>query len=183
MYLDRRDNMAWEETGQGPKPKYTYWITDDGLTLINGWARMGLSDKQIANNMNINVSTLYEWKNRYPDIDEAVRKGKEIVDFEVENALLKRAMGYEVEETKTYMKDDGKGGKTRHVERTSKHLPSDATSMIFWLKNRQPDRWNDRKQVEHSGGMTNNVSMFQDISTDELKALAKDKDETDENEE
>lgn len=81
------------------------------------------------------------------------------------------------------MKDDGKGGKTRHVERTSKHLPSDATSMIFWLKNRQPDRWNDRKQVEHSGSMTNNVSMFQDISTDELKALAKDKDETNKDEE
>lgn len=169
--------MAYEDTGRGPKPKVDYWLTDDGKTLLTGWARGGLSNAQIAKNMNIHESTFYAWKAEHEDISEAIKKGKEVIDFEVENALLKRAMGYEVEETKTYMKDDGKGGKTRHVEKTSKHLPSDATSMIFWLKNRQPDRWNDRKQVEHSGSMTNNVNMFQDISTEELKALAKRKED------
>ena len=90
-------------------------------------------------------------------------------------------MGYEAEETKTYMKDDGNGKKTKHVEKVTKHLPSDATSMIFWLKNRQPERWNDRRQVEHSGGVNNtNVNMFKDISTEELKALAKSKEDEEE---
>lgn len=165
----------------GPKPKYLYWLTDDGKTLLTGWARQGLSNAQLAKNMGIHEGTFYEWKHQHPEIYEAIQKGKDVVDFEVENALLKRAMGYETEETKTYMKDDGNGKKTKHVEKVKKHLPSDATSMIFWLKNRQPERWNDRRQVEHSGGVNNtNVNMFKDISTEELKALAKSKEDEEE---
>lgn len=156
----------------GPKGVYRDWITPERLKIIEGWARDGLSNKQIAKNIGIHVSTLYEWRNDFPELNDAIKKGKEVIDREVENALLKRALGHEIEETKTYMTDDGKGGKTKRVEKIKKQIPSDATSMIFWLKNRKPDEWNDRRQVEHSGEMTTNVNMFKDLTTEELRALA-----------
>ena len=157
----------------GRKGVYREWISDEGLTIVKGWAMDGLSNKQIAHNMGIDESTFYEWQNKFSQFSEAVKEGKAVIDRQVENALLKRALGYEVEESKTYMKDDGTGRKIKHVEKTNKHISSDATSMIFWLKNRKPNEWNDRRQVEHSGGLDNtNVNTFKDISTEELKRLA-----------
>ena len=82
--------------------KYQYWLTDDGRTLLQGWARDGLIDEQIAEKCGITRSTLSEWKKKYPDISNALKKGKEIVDREVENALLKKAKGYNVEIKKTF---------------------------------------------------------------------------------
>ena len=98
------------------KGKYEYWRTTDGLILLQGWARDGLKDEQIAHNCGITVKTLYDWKNRYSDICDALKKGKEIVDYEVENALLKRAK------------------------------QGDVTAQIFWLKNRRPEKWRDKVQ-------------------------------------
>ena len=74
--------------------KYQYWLTKDGLTLLTAWARDGLTDEQIANNIGITPSTLYAWKGKFSEISEALKKGKEIVDIEVENSRLKRAKGY-----------------------------------------------------------------------------------------
>jgi transposase-like protein len=82
------------------KGKYERWITKEGLALIEGWARDGLTDEQIANNMGIKRQTLYDWKKRYPDISDTLKKGKEVVDYQVENALLKRALGYTFTEKK-----------------------------------------------------------------------------------
>ncbi|TWT04615.1 helix-turn-helix domain-containing protein [Planomicrobium sp. CPCC 101079] len=84
------------------KGKYLEWITEEGLTLLNGWARDGLTDEQIAHNIGISRSTLNEWKKKYPDISDTLKKGKEVVDRQVENALLKRALGYDYEEV-TYI--------------------------------------------------------------------------------
>lgn len=158
-------------TNSGPKPKVDYWLTEDGKTLLTGWARQGLSNAQLAKNMGVSEGCFYRWKAENNEIYEAIQKGKEVVDFEVENALLKRAMGYTAEETKTYMKDDGTGKQTKHIEKANKHIASDATSMIFWLKNRQPERWNDRKQVEHSGNIDSNISMFDNVSTEDLQNI------------
>lgn len=77
------------------KGKYINWITDEGKTKIQGWARDGLTDEQISKNIGISASTLYDWKNKHPEISEALKKGKEVVDREVENSLFKRATGYE----------------------------------------------------------------------------------------
>ncbi|MDN9837833.1 helix-turn-helix domain-containing protein, partial [Clostridioides difficile] len=71
--------------------KYEYWITEEGLIKIEGWARDGLTDEQIAFNIGINVKTLYDWKKKYSNICNALKKGKEVIDRQVENALLKRA--------------------------------------------------------------------------------------------
>lgn len=68
--------------------------TEEGLLQLEAWARNGLTDEQIAANMGIAPKTLYRWKERYPQIMQSLKRGKAIVDIQVENALLKRALGY-----------------------------------------------------------------------------------------
>lgn len=125
------------------KGKYEKWLTAEGLIILEGWARDGLTDEQIANNMRINVATLYRWKEKYCEICEALKKGKDVVDNEVENALLKRALGYSYKEIKT--KDDGD---KIEVTETIKEVVPDVTAQIYWLKNRRPDKWRDKQKEE-----------------------------------
>ena len=83
--------------------KYEYWLTSEGLLKLEAWARNGLTDEQIAGNAGIAVSTLYEWKKTYVEISEALKRGKAVVDIQVENALLKRALGYSYTEKRLRM--------------------------------------------------------------------------------
>lgn len=80
--------------------KYEEWITPEGLLKVEGWARDGLIDEQIAHNMGIAYSTLRDWRDKFPALSAALKRGKEVVDREVENALLKRALGYKYNEDK-----------------------------------------------------------------------------------
>jgi len=128
------------------KGKYQEWLTPDGITRLEAWARDGLTDEQLAAKIGITATTLYDWKNKFPVISEALKRGKEVVDVEVENALLKRAMGYDYTETRTETADDGTV-KTIVMQKT---MPPDTTAQIFWLKNRRPAVWRDKQQVEHS---------------------------------
>lgn len=82
------------------KGKYQEWLQPEGLLKIEGWARDGLTEEQIAANMGIGYSTLQTWKTKYQDIQDTLKKGKEIIDRKVENALLKRALGYSYTEDK-----------------------------------------------------------------------------------
>ncbi len=142
--------------------KYAKWLEEDNLTLLAGWARDGLTDEQIADNIGVGTSTLYEWKSKYPEISEALKKGKEIVDREVENALLKKAKGYTVELKKTfkvkrveYDPDTGKKLCEREELVTGydeAHIPADTTAQIFWLKNRRPDVWREKQPAQSTQG-------------------------------
>ncbi|MCI8915639.1 MAG: transposase [Oscillospiraceae bacterium] len=127
--------------------KFEYWLTEDGLTLVAGWAREGLTDEQLAEKIGIAASTLYDWKNKYSEFSEALKKGKEIVDIQVENALLKRALGYDFQEERVE-RSDKDGVK---VIQTLKHIPPDTTAQIFWLKNRRPDKWRSKPAAEQNG--------------------------------
>ena len=146
------------------KGKYQDWLEPEGLLKLEGWARDGLVDEQIAQNIGIVASTLYEWKKQYPEISEALKKGKEVVDRQVENALLKRALGYKYEEIKTEETEEGK-----KVTVTTKEVVPDTTAQIFWLKNRKPEQWRDKQQIEHSGEIRNNP--YESLTTEELKKL------------
>ena len=147
--------------------KYEEWITPEGLLKIEGWARDGLTDEQIAKNIGINTSTIYDWKNKFSDFSKALKRGKEVVDREVENALLKRALGYKYTESKTVRSEkDGE-----RVEVTIKEVAPDVTAQIFWLKNRKPEQWRDKQDVHVEGNVNN---PFTGLSTEELKKLAKD---------
>ena len=128
------------------KGKYEYWLTPEGLLKIEGWARDGLTDEQIAQNMGVNKATLYRWKEKYCDICDSLKRGKDVVDRQVENALLKRALGYEYEEIKE--KFEGNVMTERTV--TKKEAVPDVTAQIFWLKNRKREVWADRQNIEIS---------------------------------
>lgn len=100
--MSKKANSARVGDRKMAKGKYQEWIAEEGLLLIEGWARDGLTDEQIAHNMGIGVRTLYVWKDKYVQILQALKRGKEVVDRQVENALLKRALGYDFEEV-TYI--------------------------------------------------------------------------------
>lgn len=103
------------------KGKYQKWLEPESLILLEGWARDGLTDEQIAHNVGINKATLYDWMKKYPDISDSLKKGKEVVDVQVENALLDNA------------------------------LNGNITAQIFWLKNRRPDKWRDKVHEDNNG--------------------------------
>lgn len=119
--------------------QYTRWITPDGLTVLRGWAREGRTDEEIAKRIGVDPSSLYNWKRRFPQLKEALQKGKAVIDFEVEEALIKSALGYEyTEKVITKQGDD-----EPVVKFITKHAPPNPTALIFWLKNRKPGTWRD----------------------------------------
>lgn len=107
------------------KGKFEYWLTDVGRRRIKGWATDGLTLEQVATNMGISLSTLCEWRNKYPEISESLKEGKDDVDRQVENALFKAA------------------------------IEGNTTAQIFWLKNRKRLEWRDKQEIEHSGEVSN----------------------------
>ena len=136
---------------KGAKGKYHEWLKPDGLLLLEGWARDGLTNEQIAAKIGINPDTLYDWKNRFPDISEALKRSREIVDREVENALLRSALGahYTVKKPiklKKTMRDGTKMIEEEHIEYVDEDvfIPPQNVAQIFWLKNRRPKDWRDR---------------------------------------
>lgn len=131
--------------------KYQAWLTPDGLARLEQWAREGLTDEQIAHNIGINPGTLYDWQNRFPQISEALKRGKAPVDIAVENALLKRALGYDYEETVTEVVEMPDGSKREHIKKTTKQVVPDVTAQIYWLNNRRPDRWRNKAVADNSG--------------------------------
>jgi hypothetical protein len=136
------------------KGKYEYWLTPEGLLKIEGWARDGLTDEQIAINIGIGYSTLQTWKSKYQDIQDTLKRGKEVVDRQVENALLKRALGYTYEEI-TY-----EGGV--ETKRVVKEVVPDTTAQIFWLKNRKREAWADRQNIELSQPIDDSLKEMED---------------------
>lgn len=131
------------------KPKYVEWLEPEGLIMIEGWARDGLSEKQIAYNMGIGLSTFKVWKNKYVAIMASLKKGKMVVDREVENALHKSATGYFVEEVETYIEKVGDKEKKK-IKKTKRWIPANTASQIYWLKNRKPEVWRERREDEQS---------------------------------
>lgn len=261
------------------KGKYEYWLTPDGLLRLEAYARDGLTDEQIAKNIGISRETLYQWKQKYSDISDTLKRGKEVVDIAVENALLKRAMGYSYTEvtreriidtgqkqrhggeselteqewefavkyfggrccycgaqvdklTKDHIKPLNDGGKlTRRnvipccgscnsskkdnemiswyqsqefyseyrlqkiydyvqflmdigipdhemgklvvTKEVLKEVQPDTTAQIFWLKNRRPEQWRDKQNVELSG-QVDTGNPYAALTTEELKKLIHD---------
>ena len=154
--------------------RYAEWLTEDGLLRIKGWARDGLTEKQIAHNIGINVKTLWDWKTKYGPICNALKEGKAPVDIEVENALLKRALGYQYEETVTEVEelptgkidDHGKPimKQVKHIRKILKFALPDTTAQIFWLKNRRPDKWRDKPaEIEDTGTMEKLDQMLSEV--------------------
>lgn len=142
--------------------KIDEWLQPDKLILLEGWARDGLTNEQIANNIGINVKTLYDWKNKESNISNSLKRGKEVVDFEVENALLKKALGYTITLHKQKVTKDGD---VVDIEEEM-HVPPDTTAQIFWLKNRKKQDWRDKVEVE-KGESIQKIEIINDLPKDE----------------
>lgn len=104
---------------------------------------LGYTDKQLADFFNVSEQTINAWKTKHPKFLESIKRGKEIADIEVVESLYKRALGIEYEEVE--LKTDGKAKSKRVVK---KFIPPDTTAQIFWLKNRQPQKWRDKQIPE-----------------------------------
>lgn len=121
------------------KSKVDKWRTKEGLLKLSGWAMDGLVDEQIARNCGISRSTLNEWRKKYPDISDTLKRAREVADREVENALYKSAIGYKETVKKVFKVND------ELVEREVEiYYPPNVTAQIFWLKNRKKDVWKDK---------------------------------------
>lgn len=148
------------------KAKYEEWLEPEGLLKIEAWARDGLTDEQIAHNMGITRKTLCEWKAKYSDICDTLKRGKDVVDIQVENALLKRALGYKYKEV---TRENRFNPETEEYEmvitkEVTKEVVPDTTAQIFWLKNRKPEEWRDKQQVDITGNTK--VVIVDDIEND-----------------
>jgi phage terminase len=125
------------------------------LIEIEAWKRDGLTDEQIFKNLGISKDTFYKYKDKYTDFSDALKKGKEVADIEVENALFKRAIGYKYKEVIKEVKEiDGK--KSTYVKEVIKEIPGDVGAQIFWLKNRKSSKWRDKQDMDIED---NNVSI------------------------
>lgn len=136
--------------------KYHKWLEKENLILLKGWARDGLTMQQIAANIGVSRSTLQKWATEHSDISDALKKNKPIADYQVENSLFERATGG-IREVKKHIKCkevyyDKKG---RRCEREKivavydeVYIPGDTTAQIYYLKNRQPDKWRDKRVIQ-----------------------------------
>ena len=140
--------------------KFKDWLEGDGLLKLEGWARDGLTDEQISRNMGIAYSTFREWKKKYSAFSAVLKRSKDVVDREVENALFKRAMGYKYDEV-TYERGE-------EVKRVTKEVAPDTTAQIFWLKNRKPAEWRDKIDQQQT------VTIQDDGFLEALKGTIKD---------
>lgn len=122
--------------------KYTEWLTDEGLALIGGWAKDGLTDEQISQNVGVSYSTFREWKKKFSALSAVLKENKEVADRQVENALHKTAIGFYYEEDAVTNQGE--------VVSVRKYSKPNTTAQIFWLKNRKPE-WSDKQEVELSG--------------------------------
>lgn len=129
--------------GKVNESKVDYWLTDDGLILVEAWARDGCLLDEIAQKMGIERQTLYTWRKKYPEIARALSTGKELIDYKVENALLKAALGYTTKEIKVTLGKKMLNGEVYEVlkETTTREIAPNVTACMAWLNNRKHDQW------------------------------------------
>ena len=118
------------------------WLfSPEKLEMLKCWARdFPLVD--VASKMGITVQTLRKWKKKYPEIAEAINETKEVLDYKIENALVKKALGYKATDVRTLISPPDKDGNRKiRVEKIEREIPPDTTAIMAWLNNRKPDQW------------------------------------------
>lgn len=126
--------------GKSRPARAAEWLTPEKLTLLTGWAQDGLTNQDIADNIGINVGSLYAWKKKHIKIDDALKKGREVADYVVQNALFQNAIGFTYEEEAVTNRGD--------VVSVTKYSKPNVTAQIFWLKNRRADKWREKREPE-----------------------------------
>jgi DNA-binding CsgD family transcriptional regulator len=114
---------------------------------IQQWMEEGLTNDQMCDKLDIAPATWYEYVNKHPMFSDLITWGRSVTNTRVENSLLRAATGYEYEEIKTIIEEDKNGKKRTRIEKVKRHMPPNPTAMVFWLKNRAPNEWNDRREI------------------------------------
>ena len=179
-----RDKEYIEDLPIADKMKYNYRLTkedvfsDDGLFLIQCMVRDGMSMEAIAKTIGITPQTFFLWRKKSPELREACAKGKQIVDYQVENALLRAALGYKTETVKTLLgPPDKNNNRSVRVEKTITETGPNVTACLAWLNNRKPESWRKNRDSvleydDKEHGITINIVKGEPTQTE-----AKDKDE------
>lgn len=133
--------------------KYEEWLSEENLTRIESWASDGLSNEQIASNMGIAPETLSRWVTKYDQFNQALKKGRAPVVRELENSLMKKAMGFEYEETTVESWVDDNGKTRKKATKRKLYSPPDTSAAIFLLKNYKPNKYRNysdltKRQIE-----------------------------------
>ena len=124
------------------------------MILLEGYARDGLTDEEIAKTLQINVSTLYDWLKKFPEITNAIKKGRQPVNRIVEKTFFEeklkgRTVKERTVERTTHRDADGNiTGTSEHIKDTDRYIPADTTAMLFYLKCRMPEKYNDRVNIK-----------------------------------
>ena len=135
----------------GATGKHSDWLTEDGLKVVRGWARDGYSDIQIAKNIGISKSTFYDWKSRFPDFSDAIKKGRQPVIVDLEDALYKSGLGFEYKEVVEEITRTGEGDNAveiKHRREVTRYAQPNVTALIFALKNLKKGKFKDRPVEE-----------------------------------
>ena len=134
-------------TYKGKKVLYDDWITGQGLENVRKWAKLGLSDEQLAKNIGVCRATYYKWLKDFPNFAKAIKEARRIPNLEIENSMFELACGrVKVEEIKTSI--DPKTGEISKVEKTLRQIPPNPTILIFLAKNRMRDKYKDYTPVQ-----------------------------------
>ena len=141
----------------GGRPNKYHSNVEPKLLLIEAWARDGLTDEMICKNLDVSQDSFIQYKKQFPELVEALKNGKEVIDTMVENALLKAALGYEYEERK--ITEDT-------IERIKKYAHPNTTALIFWLKNRKPQQWRDKQELGMEGELNIKVALPKGFTAD-----------------
>jgi len=146
----------------GRPPEYNEKLTPK---LAGALAKQGLTNEEIARELGIAERTFYAWKAQYPDFSQEVQSGAESINDKVENAFLKRALGYDLRLKKQVVV----GGELEDAE-YDVHIAPEPGAALNWLKNRRPDKWRDKQpeSVNESGGLRITVEPITDMSNVEL---------------
>lgn len=159
------------------KDKLEFWTKEENLQKIQDWVFAGLTNQQIAENLDIALSTFYEWCKKSTEFSNALKTTKDVADIQVENALYKKALGYTVRLAKTFkvkeefFNENGKKIKTEEKLVTGydeQHIPADTIAQIFWLKNRKPNDWREKVVAEVNGdGMVKDILAYMEKNKNE----------------
>lgn len=132
----------------GKKGKHDDWIKGEGLEKVCEWARHGLNDNQLLENIGISRATFYKQLKAYPDFAAALKKARIQPNIEIENSMFELACGkMYVEEIKTTV--DPKDGSIAKIEKTRKQVPPNPVMLIFLAKTRMRDKYKDYAPVPY----------------------------------
>ena len=130
--------------------------------LAYNYCLLGAIDKELAQFFDVSEKTINTWKEKHPEFLQSLKRGKQQADAKVAQSLFHRATGYQHPDTKFATHE----GIITDEREYTKHYAPDPTACIFWLKNRQPEKWRDKQEIDHTS-KGESVTGFEIVAPDE----------------